>query len=66
MLTKVLWDKVGISFDAVQSGAHANIFNGYQDYTPENGPATTPGSTESMKTLPPRWPREGNSPRKLS
>lgn len=35
MLTKGLWDKVGLSFDEVHSGAHANMFDGYSDFTPE-------------------------------
>lgn len=35
MITKGLWDKVGVTFDEVHSGANANMFDGYRDYSPE-------------------------------
>lgn len=35
MLTRGLYDKLGISFDAVQGGAHATQYSGHHDYSPE-------------------------------
>lgn len=33
MITKGLWEKIGISFDSVSSGAHAEMWNNYQDFS---------------------------------
>lgn len=35
MITKGMWDKLGVTFDEVHSGAHANMFDGYRDFSPE-------------------------------
>jgi len=35
MYTKALWDKLGISFDAVQTAPNAGIYDGYEDFTPD-------------------------------
>jgi protease-4 len=35
MLTKGLWDKVGLSWDEVHDGANARIFDGTWDYSPQ-------------------------------
>ncbi len=35
MVTKGFWDKLGISFDEIHSGANATMWTGASDYTPE-------------------------------
>jgi protease-4 len=34
LVTKGLWDKLGISFDSVASGKNAGMFNGIRDFSP--------------------------------
>ncbi len=34
MLTSGFWEKLGVSFDAVQAGEHATMWTGLRDYTP--------------------------------
>lgn len=34
MVTKGLWDKLGISFDSVMAGKNAGMYNGIRDFTP--------------------------------
>lgn len=35
MVTKALWDKLGVSFDAVETGPNAALYDGYSDFSPE-------------------------------
>jgi protease-4 len=35
MYTRALWEKLGVSFDAVQTGPNAGMYDGYSDFTPE-------------------------------
>ena len=35
VVSKGLWDKVGLTFDEVHSGANANMFDSYKDYSQE-------------------------------
>ncbi|MGJ5814320.1 signal peptide peptidase SppA [Paludibaculum fermentans] len=35
MYTRALWEKLGVSFDAVQTGRNAGMYDGYYDFTPE-------------------------------
>ncbi|WP_321475477.1 signal peptide peptidase SppA [uncultured Paludibaculum sp.] len=35
MYTRALWDKLGVSFDAVQTGSNAGMYDGYNDFTPD-------------------------------
>ncbi len=35
MFTKGLWEKLGVTFDQVQTAPNASLYDGYEDFTPE-------------------------------